>query len=424
MTGQTTTEKILSRVMGRPVRPGEIIYPEPDLVTVHDWYVVNADKALQEVGVDRLHAPEKVLFCTDHEPVAVSRQAAERQQQVRGIAAKYGVELFFDAGRGGHGHVFPMEMGIVRSGMFVVAYDPHITNFGAIGCLGFGVVTEIPEVLACGSVWFRVPETVRINLFGRLSPGVSIRDVAQRLIADLGSDLVDYTVVEYGGPALAHIGFGGRMTLCNTQLEIGSKSAMVETDEVIERWLRPRVDGPLEEVRSDPDATFKEVVDCDLTVTEPQVAAPPTPDNVVGVSEVAGKPIDLAFIGSCASSSLADLRDAARVLHGRRIDRRVRFIVTPGTQEVASRAAAEGLMQIFTEAGAMITAPGCGPCAGGRIGTIAPGEVSINTGTRNDFGRLGAREAEIYLGSPLTVAASAVRGAIADPREMLAAEES
>ena len=416
---QTVTEKILSRVMGRPVAAGEIVYPEADLVTVHDWYVVNFDQALKDLGVDRLYDPDKLLISTDHEPVAVSAQAAARQKRVREIVADRGVKHFFDAGRGGHGHVFPMEMGYIRPGMFVLAYDIHVTNYGAVGCLGIPLVTEISEVLACGSAWIRVPETVRVNLDGRLGPGICVRDVAQRMIADLGADLVDYTTVEFGGPALADIGFGGRMTLCNTPIEIGAKSALVETDAATEAWLADRVDGPIEHVASDPGAMFKEVVAYDLGIMEPQVAAPPTPDNVVGVSEVAGRRVDYAFIGSCANSALGDLRDAARILEGRRIEPHVRFIVTPGTQEIAGQAAAEGLLQTFINAGAMITTPGCGPCAGGRIAPLASGEVSINTGTRNDFGRLGTADAEIYLGSPMTVAASAVTGRITDPRELL-----
>jgi 3-isopropylmalate/(R)-2-methylmalate dehydratase large subunit len=172
-------------------------------------------------------------------------------------------------------------------------------------------------------------------------------------------------------------------------------------------------------VKSDPGAKFKATLDYDLGILEPQVSAPPTPDNVVAVSSVAGKKIDHAFIGSCANCSITDLRDAARILKGRKIAPGVRFVVTPGTQEIAARAAQEGLIGIFVEAGAMLTAPGCGPCAGGRIAPIAKGEVSINTGTRNDYGRLGTREAEIYLGSPFTVAASAVAGKIVDPREYL-----
>jgi len=419
MTAQTCTEKILSRAMGRPVEVGEIIHPEPDLVTVHDWYVVNFDQALQDFGVEALHAPDKVLISTDHEPLAVSAAAAERQKRVREIVAKYGITNFFDAGRGGHGHVFPMELGYIRPGMFVLAYDIHVTNFGAVGCLGIPLVTEISEVLACGTVWLRVPETIRVNLSGALQPGVSMRDIAQRLIVDLGADLADYTVIEYGGPALADIDFGGRMVLCNTPIEIGAKSALVESDDETRRFLESRVKGEVPEIRSDAGATFKAVLDYDLGALGPQVAAPPTPDNVVNIEEVAGKPVHYAFIGSCAAASLTDLQDAGRILKGRQVAPGVRLIITPGTQEMARQAAAQGLTEIFMNAGAMITAPGCGPCAGGRIGPMAPGEVSINTGTRNDSGRLGPRDSEIYLASPLTVAASAVAGQITDPREML-----
>ena len=416
---QTATEKILSRAMGRPVRKGEIIYPEPDLITVHDWYVVNFDKALQELGVSRLYAPEKLLISTDHEPVAVSVLAAERQRQVRQIVAKYGIKHFYDTGRGGHGHVFPMELGYIKPGMFVLAYDVHVNNYGALGCLASPLVTEITDVLACGSAWLKVPETVRINLTGAIRPGITTRDIADRMIADIGADMADYTVMEFGGPSLSSVGIDGRITLCNRPIEVGVKSTIFETDAVTFEYLKGRVPPPYEEVRSDPGAEFKATFDYDLGILEPQVAAPPTPDNVVPVSAVAGKKIDYAFIGSCANCSITDLRDAARILKGRKIAAGVRFVVTPGTQQIAATAAEEGLIEIFISAGAMLTAPGCGPCAGGRISPIAKGEVSINTGTRNDYGRLGTREAEIYLGSPFTVAASAVAGKIVDPREFL-----
>ncbi len=416
---QTATEKILSRAMGRPVRQGEIIYPEPDLITVHDWYVVNFDKALRELGVKHLYASDKLLICTDHEPVAVSVLAAERQRQVRQIVAKYGIKHFYDTGRGGHGHVFPMELGYIKPGMFVLAYDVHVNNYGALGCLAIPLVIEITDVLACGSAWLKVPETLRINLTGSIRPGITTRDIADRMIADIGADMADYTVMEFGGPALSSIGIDGRITLCNRPIEIGVKSTIFETDAVTFEYLKGRVPPPYEEVRSDPGAKFKATLDYDLGLLEPQVAVPPTPDNVVPVSQVAGKKIDYAFIGSCANCSITDLRDAARILKGRKIAAGVRFVVTPGTQQIAAKAAEEGLIEIFISAGAMLTAPGCGPCAGGRISPIAKGEVSINTGTRNDYGRLGTREAEIYLGSPFTVAASAVAGKIVDPREFL-----
>lgn len=257
---QTLTEKILSRVMGRPVAAGETIYPEPDLVTVHDWYVVNFDKALQEFGVNRLYDAKKVLIATDHEPIATNVLSAERQKAMRNIAVKYGIERFFDNGRGGHGHIFPMELGYITPGMFVLAYDTHVTNYGAVGCLGIAMITEISEVLACGSVWIRVPETIRVNLTGKLPPGITIRDVSQKLTVDQDADLVDYCTVEFGGPALKDIGVDGRMTLCNTPLEIGAKSAIVEPDDVVAQWLAPRVKDKFSLVKSDPDAKYKQVL--------------------------------------------------------------------------------------------------------------------------------------------------------------------
>lgn len=417
--GKTITEKVLSRVTGSDVSAGDIIYPEPELLTVHDWYVVNFDKVLQELGVDRLYDPDKLIISTDHEPVAVSPQAVERQKKVREIVKKYGIKHFFDTGRGGHGHVFPVEMGFVKPGMFVEAYDIHVTNFGAVGALAIPMLIEITEVLACGSVWLRTPDTVRVNLTGKLVPGTCIRDVAQKLICDLGAERIDYSVVEFGGPALASIDIAGRHTLCNTPIEIGAKSVLVEPDQLTLDYLAGRVDGPVELIASDPDATFREVVEYDLDVMEPQIAVPPTPDCVVGVSEVAGLVVHHAFIGSCAAANLSDLRAAADILQGHKIHPDVRLIITPGTQEIMAAAESEGLLRLFAEAGAMITQPGCGPCAGGRIGGITDGETSINTGTRNDYGRLGSQNAEIYLGSAATVAASAVTGKITDSRELL-----
>ena len=418
MAGLTITEKILSRVTGRTVREGEIISPEPELVTTHDWYVVNFAEVLEKLGVEKLYAPEKVLICTDHEPVATTPAAAMRQRRVREIVRKYGIQHFYDVGRGGHGHVFPMELGYIKPGMFVLAYDIHVTNYGALGCLGIPLVTEITEVLACGSVWLKVPHTVRVNLHGKLPPGSSMRDAAQKLISMLDPEVADYGVIEYGGPGLKDVDFDGRQVLCNTPIEIGAKSALVESDQTTLEYLKNRAKGPMALVASDRDAAFRQVLDFDLSSIEPQIAVPPTPDKVVGISSVVGKTIHHAFIGSCAGGSLSDLREAARMLKDRKIHPSVRFYVTPATQEVFSQATVEGLMKVFIDAGAAVTTPGCGVCAGGKIGPLADGEVSINTGTRNDYGRLGSTKAEIYLANAATVAASAVAGQITDPRSL------
>lgn len=417
--GQTISEKILSRVCGHKVHVGETVYPVPDLITIHDWYIVNADQVLRDVGVDKLFDASRVLVSTDHEPLATNLQAAERQRKAREIIARYGISHFYDTGRGGLGHVFPMEDGLIRPGMFVLAYDTHVTNYGACSCLGIPVVFEIPEVLACGSVWIRVPQTVRINLSGRLPIGTTIRDFCQRMIVEVGEERLDYSVVEYGGCALADIDFSGRMTLCNIPLEMGAKSAIIETDPFIENWLDKRGVNDVAYQRSDPDASFKATYHYDLGVFEPQVAIPDRPDNVVNVTQAEGLPIHHAFIGSCANGGIEDLRQAAGVLRGKKVHPSVRLFVTPATQSIALAAAREGLIEIFMQAGAVMTAAGCGPCAAGRIAPVTDGENSINTGTRNDPGRLGSELANVYLASPLTVAASAVAGQISDPRKFM-----
>lgn len=417
--GNTIAEKILSRVAGCAVHVGDIIYPEPDLITIHDWYFRNAGRALDNLGVSELFAPDKVLVSTDHEPLAVSLDAAVRQREVRQLAKKYGVAHFFDVGRGGHGHIFPMEQGLVRPGMFVLAYDTHVTNYGAVGALGVALVTEISEVLACGSAWIRVPETVRVLLNGTLSKGVTIRDVAQTILLECDPDVIDYSVVEYQGPGLRQLGFGGRMTLCNTPCELGAKSSIVQPDSWTEEWLEARGIDYDEMVVSDSDANYVRSYEFDVGDIVPKVSIPPAPECVVDVTEAKGVRIDHAFVGSCANGSLEDLEAAAEVLKGRKVSSGVRLIVTPGTQEIQRLAAESGCLATLAEAGAILSPPGCGPCASGRIGGLAPGEVSINTGTRNDPGRLGSPQASIYLASPVTVAASAIAGEIVDPREVM-----
>jgi 3-isopropylmalate/(R)-2-methylmalate dehydratase large subunit len=419
MSPQTTTEKILSRAAGRTVRAGDIIEPHPDLVVIHDWYAATVGATLDRFGVHQVVSSEKIIFVTDHEPLAVTPDAAMRQRKVREYAKKYGVGRFFDVGRGGHGHVFPVEMGLVHPGMYVAAYDTHVPNYGAIGALGIPFLTEIADVLAFGSVWLKVPRTLHVRLVGQLNSWVSARDFAQKLISDLDPEVVDYTTVEFSGPGMQTLPFDARFVLCNTPLEIGAKSAIVVPDALTKEYATSRGIPLAGLLAGDPGAEFVQEVDYDLSTIPPQVALPPRPDNVAPVTQVCGTPVHHAFIGSCASGVMSDLRVTASVLRGRRIHPQVRMFITPATHAVLAEAAEEGLMRVFAEAGAIVTAPGCGPCAAGRIGPVAPGEVSINTGTRNDPGRLGPADAQIYLGSAATVACAAVAGEIVDPREFM-----
>jgi len=414
--GLTIVEKILSRVCSQEVRAGDLVFPEAELVTMHDWYAANAGAALKEFGVDQLFDPYRVLISTDHEPVAVSPAAAIRQQRVRNFAKRFAVGHFHDVGRGGLGHVFPVEAGLVKPGMFIAGYDTHVTNFGAVGAYGVAVLTEVTELLALGSVWQTAPETVRIELTGKMAPGVFIRDVAQGLLALLDAEVLDDAVVEFGGAGVAGLDIDARYTLCNTPTEIGARSSIVEPDQLVADYLEQRGAGPVDLLKSDGNARYRRVVTIDLGACEPKISLPPRPENVANVSTVAGLAIDHAYIGSCASGMLSDLRVAADLLRGRKIDPRVRLFVTPASQEIAQAAAREGLIEVFIDAGAVMTQAGCGVCAGGRVGPVAPAEVSIGTGTRNDPGRLGAHDASLYLASPATVAASALTGKITDAR--------
>jgi 3-isopropylmalate/(R)-2-methylmalate dehydratase large subunit len=417
----TAIEKILAKACDRlVVRPGDVVHPDPELVIVHDGYVVAARRELDGLGVTRLSHPSRVMFVTDHEVVYANAAAADRGRAIRATAKDWGVGHFYDVGQGGHGHVFPMETGHVRPGMFLFAYDMHCTNFGAIGALALRTGSEITTVIATGTLWTVVPETVRVRLEGRLAPGVMARDVGFRLASDLvagrhGID-PDYKALEMGGPGLVGLSLSERVALCNTVTEIGVCAVFFPPDEAILAWCRDRALGPFEPVHGDPDATYAGEIRIDLGALGPQVALPGAPENAVDLGEVAGRPVDHAVIGSCGSGMWDDLVAAASILKGRRVAPGVRLIVTPGTQESARRLSADGLMATFVDAGALVMPPGCGPCAAGTTAPLGAGEVSIATAATNHAGRMGARDAQIYLGSPATVAASAIAGRIADPR--------
>jgi 3-isopropylmalate/(R)-2-methylmalate dehydratase large subunit len=415
----TLTEKIMARASGRTsVRPGEIVYPEADLATIHDLYVVEADTQLRALGVERPWNPDRVFVCFDHDIIPQSIATANRAKNIREIVRRWGVKNFYGPGRG-QGHVFPMEIGLVRPGMCVQAYDIHVTNYGAVGCLGISLVFEFPAVLATGNHWYRVPETIRIELDGKFSPGVTMRDLAALIIREIGPDQADYRVFEYTGPALAHLGVDARVKLCNLPIEIGAKTAIVPADELVSEWFKERNLDPFDPIESDPDAEFFAVHRFDLSAVEPMVALPPLPDNVVPLREAEGVPVHAAYLGSCAGNQYEDMAEAAAVLRGRKVAPGVRMIINPGSKEVTERCVREGIMEVFLEAGACVGPPGCGPCAIGRGGPLADGETCIATVTRNDTGRMGSRKAEIYLSSAATVAASAVAGQITDPREYL-----
>jgi homoaconitase/3-isopropylmalate dehydratase large subunit len=420
----TASEKILARAAGVPsVRAGDVIHPRADWVFLHDLQVPVAKRDLDALGINRVSNPDRVVFVTDHEVIYTTPAIVEKGQKIRRAAAEWGIRNFYDVGQGGHGHIFPIEKGMVLPGDFIFANDMHCTNFGAVGAFGLRAGSEISCVLVMGTLWTLVPKSVRLTLTGTLQPGVYGRDVGFRISkhlanGDFGVDIA-YRVLELAGEALEQFDLTQRVALCNTPTEISAINVHIPPSKSVLDYCAAVAGRAFEPVYSDPDANFEAELSFDLTSLEPQVALPGAPENAVDISEVVGRGINHAVIGSCGSGMYDDLRTAAALLRGGRVAPGVRLFVVPGTTQSARRMVDDGLMAVFQDAGAIILPSGCGPCAGGTMGPLGSGEVSISTAAVNTAGRMGAKDADIYLGSPATVAASALRGRITDPRAAL-----
>jgi 3-isopropylmalate/(R)-2-methylmalate dehydratase large subunit len=318
------------------------------------------------------------------------------------------------------------EKGHVLPGTLIVGADSHTCTYGALGAFATGIgSTEAAAVFATGKIWLRVPEAIKINVKGRFKKYVTPKDLILSIIGRVRADGAIYKSVEFAGPAIRGMSMAGRMTLCNMTVEMGAKNGIVEPDEVTRKFLEGRTDKPLapfESLKSDADASYEKVMEFDVTGLIPQVSCPSSVDNVKPASELGNAPIEQAFIGSCTNGRIEDLRLAAQILKGRTIKNGVRAIVIPASQEVYMQALREGLIEIFIDARAMVCGSACGPCLGGHIGLLAPGEVCVSTSNRNFIGRMGSTEANVYLASPATVAASAITGRITDPRELEASQ--
>jgi 3-isopropylmalate/(R)-2-methylmalate dehydratase large subunit len=411
----TMAEKLLAKAVGRAsVKPGEVITPDPEIVILHDGYVETAHKQLTQIGYKRITNPDRVVILTDHNVINTSPRAIERSRANRRIAAEWRVSAFYDVGRGGHGHIYPMETGMVRPGMFLISYDMHCTNFGAIGAFAMRAGPDIPIVLATGTIWTMVPQTLRIDLTGAFKPGVYARDLGFKLSRDLTSGALgveyDDRVVEFGGDAVVSMPVSERVALCNTLTEIGVNNVLFPPIS----YAGEKVAGG---IVSDDDARFENRIKFDLSDLGPQVALPGGPDRAVDIAAAVGRPVDQAVIGACGSGMYEDFERAAALVRGKTIAPNVRFFVVPGTIAIAQRMMDNGLTKDFMDAGAIFLPAGCGPCAGGVGAPLGPGEVSISTAATNGSGRMGARDAECYLASPVTVTASALAGRIVDPRQ-------
>ena len=411
---QTLVEKVLARASGgAAVKPGIIVWATPDLTTMPELSYPAYVKRLKDVGIHQLAHPERIVVAIDHETPVHSVAGAERIRLTKTLAREQKVGHLFDGE--GITHPLVVERGLVRPGMFVAGADTHTSGLGAVGALAMAFSMEVAMVMATGRIWLRVPGTIRVTVSGDLRPGVGARDIVLKAMSLIGEDEASYCVVEYTGDTVSRLTVPERMTLCGLSVDMGADAGVVPADEVTLKYLERAGISGAAPVASDADAEFTREVVIDADHLEPHVSVPPSPTNVHKVGDLSDVAIQHAYIGSCASGNMAELRAAAAILKGRRVHPDVQLLVIPATRQVHEQAMKEGVLAELMEAGAQIAASTCGPCFGG-LAQLAPGEVRISTSTRNDPGRMGSTEARIYLASAMTVAASAISGRITDPR--------
>jgi 3-isopropylmalate/(R)-2-methylmalate dehydratase large subunit len=415
--GMTIAEKILAKKSGQAkVSPGDLVTVEVDTVILFD----NNFMPSQWRDVLKIKDRERLIVVMDHRVPAATQASAAAHRTARRFVEKFGIRRFHDVGaRQGISHQLVADHGYALPGTVLLCSDSHTCSAGVFNCVARGV--GAPDMLYAtvkGETWFRCGETVRYELEGRLPEAVTTKDAFLQIAGGYGDHAT--MNVEYGGPGIAHLSISARKTLTTMSAELSAEFATFEPDEVMLNWVRARNPAPFEPVYPDADARYAAVRKVDLSTLEPLVAFP---DSVIGnsqpVASAAGIPIDQAFVGSCANGTLDDLTLVARVLEGRQVSPKVRFLVTPGSQNIYREAAKLGIIAKLAEAGAVVTPPTCGACGGGHMGVLGPDETCITATTRNFKGRMGDPSARIYMGSPATVAASAIRGAITDPREFL-----
>jgi 3-isopropylmalate dehydratase large subunit len=416
----TASEKILARHAGqKKVTPGEFVEARVDLSMAHESARI-AIQSFRKMGAKKVLRPQSVVLVLDHRTPAECEETAVVHRLVRAFADEQHISNFYDVGEGVC-HQLLAEKGHVRPGALIVGADSHTPTAGALGAFATGVgPTDVASVWATGKIWLRVPETIRVCVEGKFPPGVGATDLALSLVGRIGAYGAEYRAIEYCGSTIALTGIGERMTLCNLSTEMGAKAAIVEPDQTTMSYLAGQgaaFNGPA--VRADPGASYDVKQELLAGELEPMVACPHSVDNVRPVRKVAGRSIDQAVLGSCTNGRLEDLEKAAGIFNGKRVARGVRFIVVPASRSILLEGIRKGFIGTLLEAGAVLENPGCGPCLGAHQGVLAPGESCISTTSRNFKGRMGSPEANIFLASPATVAASAFRGVITDPRTVM-----
>jgi len=413
---KTMAEKIIARAAGLPdVSPGAFVTARPDRVVMGE-FLASCVSRMRRHGITALHDPDRVSATVTAVFPAPDAEIARLHTKVRALAQELGVAHFYP--HDGIINQVVVEKGDIRPGELIFGSDSHSTTYGAMGAAGSGMgVTDLTYLLATGDIWLRVPETIRFELHGAGGAAVMSKDVILHLLGRFGSDHAQYRAIEFGGPAIAAMSLASRLTLSNMGAEMGAKFAMFAADATTLAFLRAHGQPDVQPFGPDPGCEYLATHQIDLAAIGPQVARPHNPANVGPVGDCLGVRIDQAFLGSCTNARLEDLAVAASLLQGRQVAASTRLIVTAASREVLIAASKAGYLETLLEAGAHVTPPGCGACSGGVGGVVGPGETCIATTNRNFQGRMGSPQASLYLASPATVAASAIVGAIADPRE-------
>lgn len=416
--GATFAEKILAMKSGRSkVSPGEFVIAKVDSSLANDVTAPLLIRRFNEMGLEKPYKlPGGFEIYIDHYVPAPTIRAAIEHKNIREFCKKF--DLYFsEAGNGGHLRL-PIERGHCRPGMLFVGADSHTVLLGAVGAFAAGIgSSEQTYVLYKGDLWFKVPETIKIIVDGKLPEYAMGKDIVLKILGDLGETGAFYKAIEFTGQAISDLSIDGRIAICGLTLEMGGKIGVIEADEKVVDYMKKRTKEPFEVVRADQDAIYEKIQHYNVSGMEPQIAIPPRMDMVKDVKEVEGVKIDQVYIGSCVNGGLEDIAMTSKILKGRKVHSEIRCIVIPQTKEVYQNALREGYIQAIYEAGALLAPSGCGPCVGGHMGVMAPGEKVVSTGCRNFPGRMGSPEAEIYVASPATAAASAIEGKITDPKK-------
>jgi 3-isopropylmalate/(R)-2-methylmalate dehydratase large subunit len=415
--GKTIAEKILSEKSGTDARAGQIVVANIDYVMVNDVTGPIAFREYEKLNTDKLYK-DKLVLIPDHYVPNKDIASAEQAKEMREFAVKHKIDNYFEVGRGGVCHQVMVEEGYAAPGRLIVGADSHTCTYGGINAFSTGIgSTEACAAFSTGRLWFRVPETIKVELTGGFRNGACGKDLILKIITDIGVDGANYKAFEFHGPGIANITVSDRLTISNMAIEAGGKAGIFPCDKMTEEYIKDTAKGEWKAVEADPDAEYVSVLKYDLSEIVPMVAYPHLPENGRPVKDADVK-IDQAYLGSCTNGRIEDMRIAAEIVKGRKVAEGVRFLVVPASQKVVRQMIDEGLMQIFLDADAFVSGPTCGACLGGYMGILASEEKAVSSTNRNFIGRMGDKNSEVYLAGPAVVAASAIAGRIVTPDEL------